>query len=255
MNKIKIFLCALACITLTNCETEERFPLSKRYWDIKDYEAVVNELKFGYKSDEKLPTLDDPETRLIVEKLTDRQNFTVVLGDKELGISYKNEVAEAFFKSWRLLNSVYTELDRKDNYIYDKEMLAVYHFGLDLQLRYFELGNEEIRVNSDDPNSDEVKATTGSNINILVKNFTNYLDYVNEEKRLSEKGQQIYAEGIKTYFSKLMNRYPETDFSNVKRKVDLMLKKTKVAPIKSELNNLNELLIENMNRKKQKEDN
>ena len=255
MNKIQIFLCVLAGITLTNCETEERFPLSKRYWDIKDYEEVVNELKFGYKSDEKLPTLDNPETRLIVEKLTDQQNFNIVLNDKELGMSYKNEVAEAFFKRWRLLTSVYDKLDRKDNYIYDKEMLAVYHFGLGLQLRYFELGNEEIKENADDPNSDEVKLTTDSNVNILVKNFTAYLDYVNEEKRFSEKGQKIYAEGMKTYFTKLIDRYPETDYSTLKRKVDLMLKKTKVTPIKSELSNLNELLIENMNRKKEKEDN
>jgi hypothetical protein len=192
---------------------------------------------------------------MIVEKLTDQQNFNVVLNDKELGMSYKNEVAEAFFKRWRLLTSVYDKLDRKDNYIYDQEMLAVYHFGLGLQLRYFELGNEEIRANSDDPSSAEVKLTTDSNINILVKNFTAYLDYVNEEKRFSEKGQKLFAEGMKTYFTKLIDRYPETDYGALKTKVDLMLKKTKVASIKSELTNLSELLIEAINRQEKKEAN
>lgn len=253
MNKVQIFLCALVCITLTNCETEERFPLSKRYWDIKDYEAAVNELKFGYDEDEKLPRFNDPETRLIVTKLTDKQNFIVVLDDKELGMSYKNEVAEGFFKSWRLLTSVYTQLDRKDMYIYDQEMLSVYHFGLALQLRYFQLGNAQIKANSDDPDSSSTKSTLNSNINVLVNNYTNYLDFVNEENQFSEKGQKLYAEGISTYFTELITSYPNASYGSLKRKVDLMLKKTKVAAIKSELTSLSELLIATKKRQEAKE--
>ncbi|MEM6718415.1 MAG: hypothetical protein AAF611_03770 [Bacteroidota bacterium] len=252
MTKIKIFLSVLACIALTNCGTEERFPLSKRYWDIKDYEAVVNELKFGYQNDEKLPSFNDPETRLIVEKLTDEQNFIVVLEDKELGLSYKNEVAESFFKRWRILTSVYTKLDRKDKYIYEKEMLSVHQFGLGLQLRYFELGNKEIRANADDPSASNIQSLVKSNIKILVNNFTGYLDFVNEETRFSAEGQQFFAEGITKYLIPMINRYPEADFDNLNRKVDLLLKKTKVPVIKTALETLKELIFEKINRKRNK---
>jgi len=254
MTKVKIFLCALTCILLTNCETEERFPLNKRYWDIEDYEAAVNELKFGYDSDEQLPTFDNPETRLIVEKLTDEQNFIVVLEDKELGMRYKNQVAEAFFERWRLLIDVYDKLDRKDMYIYDEEMLAVYQFGLGLQLRYFELGNEQIRANADDPNAASVNSTINANVRTLISNYINYLDYVNEESRLSEAGQKMYAEGISTYFTTLVNRYPDSDFSNLQRKVNLMLQKTKVAAIETALTELKELIFEKINLKKKEEE-
>jgi len=255
MNKIKIFLCVVASIAFINCETKERFPLSKRYWDVEDYKEAANELRFGYKSDEKLPTFDNPETRLIVTKLTDKQNFMVVLNDPELGLSYKNEIATDFFESWRILVPVYNQLDRKDIYIYDKELLAVYQFGMALQLQYFKLGNEQIKANSDDPNSPELKTTLNSNINILANNYLNYLDFVNEENQFSEQGKKLYAEGIEMYFTELINLYPQARYENMQRKVDLLLKKVEATSIKTALINLNELLVENINRKKEKDAN
>ncbi|WP_420574878.1 hypothetical protein [Kordia sp.] len=238
MTKIKIFLLLITGVMLTNCGNEERFPLNKRYWTIDDYTSAISELRYGYKDDEKLPTFSNPETRRIVEKFTDEQNFLVVLEDKELGLKYKNQVAEDFFMKWKLMIDIYDALDRKDNYVYDREMLATYHFGLGLQLQYFGLGNEEIKASADDPESSYIKSRLNSNINTLVNNYKIYLDLVNEENRFSEEGQKLYADGITKYFIKLVSLYPDANYKSMERKVDLMLNKTKVPVIESALTTL-----------------
>jgi len=258
MTKIKIFLLIITAIILTNCGTEDRFPLDKRYWTNDDYTTVISELRYGYKDDEKLPTFSDPETRLILEKFTDEQNFLVVLEDKELGLKYKNKVAESFFMQWKLMIDIYDQLDRKDNYIYDIEMLSIYHFGLGLQHQYFKLGNEEIKASADDPESSYIKNRINSNINTLVDNYKIYLDLVNEEGRFSEKGQNLYAKGIKTYFVKLVNLYPDANYKSMEHKVDLMINKTNVASIKSALTELKTAIItaqEAKEKEKEKEEN
>ena len=243
MTKIRIILFALISITLTNCNTEKHeFPLDKRYWDLNDYDKVVLELNYGYETDEKLPTFDDPQTRIIVEKLTDQQNFNIVLDDNELGIKHRNEVAEKFFSEWKDMNNIYDAFDRKDQYLYDKEMLAVWHFGLGLQLKYFKLGNVQIRENADDPNSSRVKNNINSNVSTLIKNYLIYLDEINNEKAFTEEGKTKLANGIDKYFPALIELYPNTNYNGMKNKAELMLKKAESDKIKSSLNKLIELI-------------
>lgn len=243
MPKIKLIVFALTCFILTSCKTEKhQFPIDKRYWDLNDYDQVIRELRYGYDSDEKLPTFDDPETRIIVEKLTDQQNFNIVLDDNELGLKYRNEVAEKFFRKWKDMNRIYDALDRKDQYLYDKEMLAVWHFGLGLQLKYFKLGNDQIQENSDDPNSSRVKNSINSNVGTLIKNYLIYLDEINNEKAFTDAGKEKLAEGIDTYFHALIKLYPNANYSGMKNKTELILKKSESEKIKSSLNRLIELI-------------
>lgn len=243
MTKIRIVLIALISLTIVSCNTDKhKFPLDKRYWDINDYDDAVYELKYGYEDDEKLPTLDDPETRIIVGKLTDQKNFQIVLDDNELGLKYKNEVAEKFFMKWKDLNNIYNGLDRKDQYLYDKELLAVWHFGLGLQLKYFKLGNDQIEANADDPNSSRVKNNINTNVNTLVNNYLIYLDEINKEKAFTESGKVILADGIDKYFPALIELYPNANYSGMKNKAELMIKKSESENIKSSLNKLIELI-------------
>jgi len=243
MKKTRFLLFALLCVILTNCKTEKHeFPLDKRYWDINDYEKVVLELNYGYEDDEKLPTFDNPETRIIVEKLTDQQNFNIVLNDNELGLNHRNQVAEKFFNEWNDMNKIYDATDRKDQYLYDKELLAVWHFGLGLQLKYFKLGNDQIIENADDPNSARVLNNVNSNISTLIKNYLIYLDEINKEKAFTEEGKTKIAEGINKYFHELINLYPEANYSGMKNKAELMLKKSESDEIKSSLTKLIELI-------------
>lgn len=235
-----IILLIFACIGLSNCkkENEHQFPIEKRYWDENDYKEVVFELKYAYDEDETLPTFNNPNTRIIVEKLTDQKNFEVVLEDKELGLKYKNRIAEKFFKEWQEMSGIYSSTDRKDKYPYEKEFLAVWHFGLGLQLKYFKLGNDYIIENADDPNSRNIKNKVGSNVKTLIRNYMIYLDLVDNENAFSEEGKEIFASGINKYFTELYSLYPNSDYSEMKRKSELMLEKSNSAKIQSSLKKL-----------------
>lgn len=243
MIKINHVLLIIFCVVLTNCKTEEHeFPLDKRYWDLNDYDKVILELRFDYKDDERKPTFDNPEQRIIVEKLTDEQNFKIVLKDTELGLKHRNNVATKFFEHWKDMHQIYQATDRKDNYVYDIEMLAVWQFGLGLQLDYFKLGNDEIKESADDPNSPRVRNRIKSNVNILIDNYTIYLDEINNEKSFSEKGKSKYAQGIDKYFSQLIELNPDANYNGIKNKSELMLKKSNSKEIKSSLKKLIELI-------------
>jgi hypothetical protein len=254
MTKIKFILVALVFLTLTNCKTEKNeYPLDKRYWDTTDYKDVILNLRFGYEDDEKKPTFDNPEQRLIVQKLTDEQNFNIVLDDKELGLKHRNNVGSKFFDIFQDMSQIYNERNRKDNYVYDKEMLAVQHFGLGLQLSYFKLGNDNIKNNADDPNSSRVKNNINSNVKTLISNYNIYLDEINDEKAYTEEGKSKLALGIDKYFTRLIELYPDANYSGMKKKAELMLKKSESDKIKSSLTKLIEL-IELIDSKKKTEE-
>lgn len=241
--KIKNLLIVLSIIFIaTSCKTENKFPTEKKYWDTDDYDNVVRELRFGIKPDEKLPTFDDAETKIIVEKLTDQENFKVVLDDSELGLKHKNEFGEKFFKIWQDMTEIYSQIDRKDIYVYEKERIEVFNFGLALQIRYFKLGNDEIKQKSDDPNASNVSETVNSNVNTLIGNYMFYLDEINNEKSYSNIGLDLIAEGIDKYFTDLVNLYPNSYYEGLKEKVVLLSNKTKSENIKNSLLKLQKLI-------------
>lgn len=243
MTKTKTIVQVVICLLIVGCKTEEhKFPIEKRFWSIEDYEKVTLELNYGYENDEKLPSLDDPTTRIIVEKLTDHQNYKVVLDDEELGLKHRNGVASGFFKQWKEMHDIYQSRDVQDNYLYGREMLKVWHFGLGLQLKYFKLGNDEILASSDDPNSSQVKNNLNSNVNTLISNFNIYLDEINDENAFSEDGQKLLAKGIDAYFTELVELNPNANFAPLERKIDLMLKKSKSDAIKTALTKVKELI-------------
>ena len=235
-NTITLFAFLFLC--LTSCKEENKFPLEKKYWDITDYDNVIREIKYGTKPDEKLPTFDNPETKLLVEKLTDEENFKVVLDDNALGLKHRNEIAQQFFEKWKDMNSIYNEIDRTDKYVYEKEYIEVFNFGLELQLKYFKLGNDEIIEKSDDPKSLSVINTVDSNTGTLVNNMIIYLDEINNEKSYTNVGLDLIASGIDKNFIDLINTYPNFNYENLLEKVNLMLKKTKSENIKQSLTKL-----------------
>jgi hypothetical protein len=242
MKNKTIILFAFLFLCLVSCKEENKFPLEKKYWDVTDYDNVIREVKFGTKPDEKLPTFDNPETKLLVEKLTDEENFKVVLDDKELGLKHRNEIAQQFFEKWKDMNTIYNQIDRTDKYIYEREYVEVFNFGLELQLKYFKLGNDEIIEKADDPNSLSVINTVNRNTETLVNNMIIYLDEINNEKSYTNVGLDLIASGIDKNFTDLINTYPNYNYSSLLEKVDLMLKKTKSENIKQSLTKLKQLI-------------
>lgn len=240
-TKTLLFILSIMLFT-TSCKKENKFPTEKKYWDTDDYDNVVRELRFGVKPDEKLPTFDDTETKIIVEKLTDQENFKVVLDDNELGLKHKNEIGEKFFKIWQDMSEIYSQIDRKDIYVYEKERIEVFNFGLALQIRYFKLGNDEIKQKSDDPKANNVSETVNSNVDTLIGNYMFYLNEINNEKSYSNIGLDLIAEGIDKYFTDLVNLYPNSDYDSLKEKIVLLSNKTKSENIKNSLLQLKKLI-------------
>ncbi|PBJ14429.1 hypothetical protein BSF42_08470 [Flavobacterium sp. ACN6] len=242
---------SLLFLSLIGCKEESKFPLDKKYWDIEDYDYVIREIKFA-NPDEKLPTFDDPETKAIVEKFTDEQNFKVVLDDNQLGLKHRSELGQQFFNKWRDMVTIYNATDRTDKYLYEKEYLEVYNFGLELQIKYFKLGNDEIIERADDPNSLSVINTVNSNTGTLVNNMILYLNEINNEKAYTNAGLDLLASGIDTNFIELINTYPNYDYSDLVEKIDLMLKKTKSENIKQSLTKLKGLIKSKESNKSEK---
>jgi hypothetical protein len=242
MKKISFIILSSLFLVVSCSDLNNKFPTEKRYWSIEDYENVVRELKYNYKPDEPLPTFDDSETRIIIEKLTEEENFKVVLNDNELGLSHKNENAQRFFDIWRDLNEIYSPMDKKDMYVYEKEFLEIWKFGLQLQQDYFKLGNEQIIENSD--NSESVKEVLSSNTQILINNSIIYLDVIANEKKFTSNSKKIISETITTKFSNLIKDNPKADYSNLSKKIELLNKKIKDLDIKNSLEAIGVLINE-----------
>jgi len=237
--KDRHYILLLILVIFNSCGgSEERYPMSKRYWTPSDYNDVTAVFKFGIQPDEKLPTLNDNETKDVFNKYIDHENFKIVLDDESLGQKHRRKVAEDFFYEWRDMLDVYSSMDRQDRYIYDLEMLEVYQFGLDLQVRYFQLGNDVIISEADDPGSNEVVSLTNRNISSLIGNYLLYLDKINNEDSFSEQGINLYAKGIREYFLPLIDNYPDADYSKMLMKIDLMDRKSNSEVIKEALQTL-----------------
>ena len=243
MSKIKLLLIALT-VALYSCGGSDgpTYPLDKRYWDLNDYENVILDLKYSYEADEQKPTLDNPETRAIVEKLVDQQNFKVVLEDQELGLNYRNDIAQKFFDTWRNMNTIYNATDRQDKYLYEKEMLAVWHFGLALQLDYFSLGTQQNLEGADSPDDFQTRNVINDNVRRLIGNYMIYLDEVDNEDAYSEQGLKLFAEGLDTYFPKLVETYPDANYAALKKKAEALVNKSESEVVKKSLNDLVTLL-------------
>ena len=71
MKKISFIILSSLFLVVSCSDINNKFTTEKRYWSIEYYENVVRELKYNYNPDEPLPSFDDSETRIIIEKLTE----------------------------------------------------------------------------------------------------------------------------------------------------------------------------------------
>lgn len=237
------FLFALTLILIFSCETKSsKYPLEKRYWTIEDYDNVIKHIKYGIKSEDDLPTLKNPETRVVLEKLTDPQNYLVVLNDKELGLKYKNKFGSDFFNKWTDMTTIYDKLDKTDKYKYEIENLKVWQFGLGLQVKYFYLGNENILKNSDESDSYYTNSTIKSNEETIINNFNIYLDELNSPEAYSKEGIEFYNDGLRKYFTKLIEAFPKANYKDMEKKIGSVTKKAKYNSTKKELQKILELI-------------
>lgn len=253
MSKIRVLVLSFFMLFIACQSKTSEYPIEKRYWTVEDYENVIRHIKYGLKPGQKPPTFSNPETKIIVEKLTDQNNYLVILDDDELGIKYRDKIAEDYFRVWKDMSTIYGGFDKKDKFLYEKEYLKVWHFGLELQIKYFSLGNQVIMKNSDDSDSFYTNSTINSNQKSLIGNFNIYLDKINQEDSFSQEGINLFNYGIKKYVKGMIESIPKADFKDLSYKINSLMKKIKNESTKKELKAILSLIdlkkSENTNKK------
>ena len=242
MMKLKIFLhfITITCVLFfASCGNElaENYRLNKKFWDAKDYDNAIYYIKFT-KKEEKKPCYSVPEKAPIFKKIISKNNVSVVVEDKELGLKHRSEFITEVFKRYQKILKLYTEIDREDKFIYSLELVDILKFGLYIQTYYIDLTNQLILKDSDDPEASEVVKVIDHNEDVLVQNYCAYLDIVKQEEALSEEALDSYIAGINEYFYTVIKKYPKANFSDMIYKTKAMLNKTKSSKMKKALNKL-----------------
>ncbi|MBV6643910.1 MAG: hypothetical protein KI790_00585 [Cyclobacteriaceae bacterium] len=242
--KTKTFYVIVSCISILSCsdDSNSRYPMQKRYWNTQDYDQVIRQIKYHNPKEERYPEFSNPKTAPVIQKLVDVQNFLVVLTDDQLGVNHRSKQATDFFEEYKQLSNAYYVIDRQDNFVYGEELIAIMKFGLELQLHYFKLGNDDILKDADDPNAPEIQRLVKSNERTITKNFNRYLDFVNKETGLDEKTLRSYCDGISVYFNKLYSNFSNADPQITIKKAELMLNKTKNDSVRDSLTELLSML-------------
>ncbi|NER18408.1 hypothetical protein [Spongiivirga citrea] len=235
MRVISLLLCLLI---LVSCEEKSKYPVDKRYWTPEDYHSVLLNSLYKNNEEDKTPSFNDPETRIVVEKLMDHSNYLIVLDDNELGLKYRSEVAQKFFDEWKDLYKLYNVTDRKDQYKYEKEFLSAVDFGLGLQIKYFKLGNDNIIKNSSNPKESRIQNILKDNEQIVVVNFENQLELINEESVFSKEGLDKLNSIYDEHFVNLHNTFPSARYSSLVTKMELLKEKCTSEKIRKTLDEL-----------------
>ena len=245
MKKLRVLYFLFFLLVVFSCGNSDSgsFPIKKKYWTPEDYIAVNEELSSLKFNNKELPNLDDPKTAPLFQKIVDTNNFSIVVNDNQLGLEHRKEFISKMFDQYRRLGEQYAETDRSDKYKYPLELVEIEKFGLALQIYYIETGNQSIIKNADNPNAPDVIDITTKNRNILIRNYTLYLEHVNHEDRFTDKALISYSEGIKDFFPKVINNVaPDGDYSGMLDKIDNMLKKSNNSLIIAELQHIQSLL-------------
>jgi len=247
MNKNKIIWCLIFLSSfIISCggdKTSSAFPMKKKYWTPEDYKTVNDELTNLKYNNKELPNLDNPRTSPVFQKIVDTTNFSIVANDDQLGLQHRKEFLSDLFDQYRQLIEAYSGTERSDKYQYPLELIEIEKFGLAFQVYYIGIGNQEIIKTADDPNAANVVDMVNSNKNILIRNYSLYLEYVNYEDRLNEKTLISYSQGLQDFFPRLINNIvPDGDYSGMLVKVENMLKKSTNALITAQLKNIQSLI-------------
>jgi hypothetical protein len=237
MTKALVFA-SMLLTALYSCNSgpdyTQLYRMEKQFWDAGDYENAIYKISSTAAGDKK-PCYGVPETAPVFAKLVNKQNVAVIVEDEALGVQHRYEFAESMFGHSRDMYEAYSTLNREDKYEYPQELVDVLSFNLYVQNAYFELGNQNILKNADDPNETRVKNIITSNQQILVDNYTLYLDLVNDEAAFTTDALQGYINILNEYFPPLIDKYPNANFMGMKEKCNKMLNKAKSESLKSAL--------------------
>ncbi|WP_299839265.1 hypothetical protein [uncultured Tenacibaculum sp.] len=252
MKKSTVFIVLLLAVNFMSCMTEKHnFPIDKEYWDVNDYDKAIFDLRFTYEDNETKPTFDNPEQSVILEKLTNPDNYKVLLDNNDLDLNQKSKIAADFISQWNEMNKIYAITDTSDKFLYGKEMLVIWQFGLGLQLAAFDIEFDQVVAKSKDPLSEEVEENIEPSVKKLIRNYANYLSLAAKENSFYEKEKEDYAKGLDKYFKQLIQVYPDANYDRLLKKATSILEVAKSSTIKTPLKNLIALINTQKNKEEQ----
>jgi len=247
MFKISVILLFVVLIYSCGSKLPDSYHMEKRYWDVSDYNEAVEYIK-SLPINEGRPRINDPLTAPVFIKLVDAQNVSIILNDSSLGIKHRNEIAVQFFNISLDIIESYKFLDKQDKYIYPLELVKAIEFGLNTQLLYFKVGNQEIIKNAINPEASDVKNILVGNEQTIANNFNNDILFLTKEDALNNAAITEYSEMINICFAKLIKEFPQANYSEMRSSAQTLTQKVKSAELKKALANLVDL-IDNNNKK------
>lgn len=235
--KNTLFTLLSFAILAISCEKKsEAFPVDKQVWEIEDYQAAAQEIKYGTPEDEKYPTLiENPE---VFTKLTDKSAVDKILDDETLGLSYRQKYSEDLFDVWKTLVEAYSVKDRQDKYVYPTELVKVRDWGYHLQIKYFKLGNDGILKDAVDPNDLAVQNIVKTNEQTAVDNFETGISFLTDEDALTTEAVKEYSAVLEDNYIALANTFKTADYTEMISVIDNISKKIKSDDLKQSLSEI-----------------
>jgi len=213
----------------------ENYHMDKKYWDVEDYNTAVTEMQSISNKEEGLPRLSNPETAPVFLKLVDKENASIVLEDKQLGVKHKYEVSQGLFEDAKSILELYSAMDVQDKLVYPQEYVKALDFTLHVELLYFKLGNENIIKEVANPDDLENKSLLTNNEAVVVHNFQIPIDFLAKEDALDKTAINEYATIIDVQYPKLLKQCPNADYSELKSATESVSKKVKSPELKKSL--------------------
>lgn len=242
MTRVTASILLLVSILTVGCgggpKLPEAYKMDKRYWGVVDYEEAVREVRYWVNDPQGLPRLSDPLTSPVVKKLIDKENVAVILEDETLGLDFRQEQSEGFFRATNDLTQVYQALDKQDKYFHPKELVELLDLNLYTQLMYFKIGNQAIIKDAVDPESARVKDVVGDNAQTIVGNFNIFISMLTKHDAFGGDALNRYAKVLDQRFSDLISTFPSSNYSKIKSTCESMLKKIENQSLKTSLNGI-----------------
>lgn len=235
----RLFFVFLLGIFAASCESgpdyNELYRMEKQYWEPDDYLNAIYKISATAPGSKK-PCYSVPETAPVFAKLVNIQNVAVIVEDEALGVAHRSAFAEKMFDHSRDMVQEYSVMNREDKYEYPQEFIDVLRFHFYTQMHYFDLGNQNILKQADDPK--DAEGTIKNNEQILVNNFAMYLDFAGNEDAFTPDALQSYIDLLNEYFPPVIAKYPNANYGGMKEKATNMLNKTKSDSMKAALTDL-----------------
>lgn len=236
------FLLVLALsILMISCESgpdyNALYRMEKPFWDVDDYANAIGKIQ-GTAPGTKKPSYGVPETAPVFTRLVNTENVSLITEDEALGVQHRADFAEGMFHRGQDMLTAYSTQDQEDKFEYPDELVDVIRFNLYTQMQYFDLGNQNILKQADDPSEERIKNMISGNEQTLVGNFVLYLDYVDDEKAFTADALQGYVDVLNEFFPALIAKYPKADYSGMKNKATDMMNKAENDKLKSALDNI-----------------